>query len=247
MSSRPSAQRSPTASDLIGVSEAARLLGVTRQTVYRRAARGDLVAQSLDPPRFLRGDVERLTRSPAPGVPGNSARTRERILLAAARVIAESGIAACTMEAVASESGVSRGGVLHHFVDKDQLMTALAQAFTEAVDAEWNQLLADDATLDVADAYIAMTTSPPHPYGAAVLLGATAHEVARAHVADAVRRWYSRIDDESADGAAVERCLAADALWLLATLRADPLPPAVRNSLLARLAHRPLTDRQSST
>jgi hypothetical protein len=26
-----------------------------------------------------------------------------------------------------------------------------------------------------------------------------------AHVADAVRSWYSRIDDESTDGAAVER------------------------------------------
>ncbi len=236
MTPRPSDDRASGARDLVGVSETARLLGVTRQTVYRWAARGDLVTHGDAPPRFARDDVDRLARTTVPTAPGDGGKTRERILLAAARVIEVSGIAACTMDAVATESGVSRGGVLHHFVDKDQLMSALAQAFTSSVEAEWKRHLSDDAALDIADAYIATTTSPPHPYGAAVLLGATAHETARAHVADAVRRWYARIIAESSDAGAVERCLAADALWLLSTLHADPLPAPERAAVLDRLS-----------
>jgi AcrR family transcriptional regulator len=52
-------------------------------------------------------------------------RTRETVLRAAARVIASQGISAFTLDAVAQEAGVTKGGVLHHFPSKADLITGL--------------------------------------------------------------------------------------------------------------------------
>ena len=48
-----------------------------------------------------------------------------RMLDAAEAVIAREGIADVTLEAVAAEAGISKGGLLHHFPSKDALVEAL--------------------------------------------------------------------------------------------------------------------------
>lgn len=72
-------------------------------------------------------------------------RTRHRILEAAAVVVLAHG-ASASLELVAREAGVSKGGLLHHFRSKDDLLVALAahltQTFEEQVEA---QLDPDDA------------------------------------------------------------------------------------------------------
>lgn len=52
-------------------------------------------------------------------------QTRDSVLDAAARVIARQGISAFTIEAVAQEAGITKGGVLHHFPSKESLMNGL--------------------------------------------------------------------------------------------------------------------------
>src|SRR5262249_60196574 len=55
-----------------------------------------------------------------------SARSsRERILHAAARVAVRDGVMAMTLDAVAAEAGVSKGGLLYHFRSKDELIAAM--------------------------------------------------------------------------------------------------------------------------
>lgn len=52
-------------------------------------------------------------------------QTRETILQAAAHIIVNLGIHAFTIEAVAQEAGITKGGVLHHFPSKEALINGL--------------------------------------------------------------------------------------------------------------------------
>jgi AcrR family transcriptional regulator len=58
-------------------------------------------------------------------------KTREAVLKAAAQVIIRLGIGAFTIEAVAQESGVTKGGVLHHFPSKEALIYGLIDDVTQ--------------------------------------------------------------------------------------------------------------------
>lgn len=51
--------------------------------------------------------------------------TRERILDALRTVLARGGASAVTLEAVAAEAGLSKGGLLYHFKNKEALYAAL--------------------------------------------------------------------------------------------------------------------------
>jgi AcrR family transcriptional regulator len=51
--------------------------------------------------------------------------TRERLLHAAATVIRRLGVCALTLDAVAAEAGVSKGGLLYHFPSKEALLDGL--------------------------------------------------------------------------------------------------------------------------
>ena len=54
--------------------------------------------------------------------------SRERILAAAVQVALREGVSAMTLEAVAREAGVSKGGLLYHFASKDELIAAMLAA-----------------------------------------------------------------------------------------------------------------------
>ncbi|MGV8056682.1 MAG: TetR/AcrR family transcriptional regulator [Smithellaceae bacterium] len=53
---------------------------------------------------------------------GHSGNARERIIDAAEQVVIDSGARHLTLEAVASKAGISRGGLLYHFHDKEALL-----------------------------------------------------------------------------------------------------------------------------
>ena len=66
------------------------------------------------------------------------ARTRREdrptiILDAAERLIRREGTRTLTIDAVAAEATLSKGGVLHHFASKDALITALAERKLKAI------------------------------------------------------------------------------------------------------------------
>ncbi|HEU4362859.1 MAG TPA: helix-turn-helix domain-containing protein [Mycobacterium sp.] len=53
---------------------------------------------------------------------------RQRILLAAERLLARNGWRSTTLAQIASEAGVSAAGLLHHFASKEQLLHAVLDA-----------------------------------------------------------------------------------------------------------------------
>ncbi|NUS04790.1 MAG: TetR/AcrR family transcriptional regulator [Nonomuraea sp.] len=58
----------------------------------------------------------------------DAARNREKVLAAAARLFAEKGVEAVSMDAVAAEAGVGKGTLFRRFGDKSGLAVALLDA-----------------------------------------------------------------------------------------------------------------------
>ena len=71
-------------------------------------------------------------RDDADGKPGRQGNSRPRILDSARNVVATRGTRHLTLDAVAADAGVSKGGVIYHFPNKQALLEALLDdALTE--------------------------------------------------------------------------------------------------------------------
>jgi AcrR family transcriptional regulator len=76
----------------------------------------------------------------------NRSATRETLLRAASQVVIDKGVDSLTLDAVAQQASVSKGGLLYHFPSKDALVESvieqLIQDFELVLQAEFDQ---DDA------------------------------------------------------------------------------------------------------
>ncbi|SFL90814.1 DNA-binding transcriptional regulator, AcrR family [Desulfomicrobium norvegicum] len=70
---------------------------------------------------------------------------RSKLIECAARIITEKGPNAVTIQAVADAAGVTKGGLLHHFKNKNQLSEAVSRYFIEQLDTEISKLMAEDS------------------------------------------------------------------------------------------------------
>lgn len=68
---------------------------------------------------------------------------RDQILDAAERVVIREGAAQLTIDAVAAEAGVSKGGVLYSFASKDALIDALYRRILASFDAIADRVIAE--------------------------------------------------------------------------------------------------------
>ncbi len=80
--------------------------------------------------------------------------TRERILVAMRALLARGGTSAATLENVAAEAGISKGGLLYHFPSKQALYRGLLTRTRDAVAAE---LAGHDNKDGVVRAYLEYT------------------------------------------------------------------------------------------
>lgn len=69
------------------------------------------------------------------------------LLDAAIRVLSRDGMGALTLDAVAREAGVSKGGLTHHFATKDALIAAMLEHFAQRLLRELDRFAADDPDL----------------------------------------------------------------------------------------------------
>jgi AcrR family transcriptional regulator len=164
--------------------------------------------------------------------------TRAHLLDAAVAVIRRDGAQALTLDAVAAEAGVSKGGLLYHFKSKRQLLDAMVARWMDEWEAEFD---ADTS----GDGFVASFVRTSHLGGAGQeqravetgLLAAIAAEPAvLAAVRDRYATWQDRVEREGSDPveATVAR-LAADGLWLADLLGLAPPQGQLREQVLARL------------
>jgi AcrR family transcriptional regulator len=159
---------------------------------------------------------------------------RPRLLEAAAAVVRRDGPRALTLDAVAAEAGVSKGGLLYHFPTKDALVEALIDDWLDGFEAEvragsggWPRAYARaigqrSAAARATDiALMVAVAGGPHELEA----------VARRYTA-----WQEQSLAEAPDpvDATIVR-LAADGLWLADLFGLAPPKGKLRRAVLERL------------
>jgi AcrR family transcriptional regulator len=89
---------------------------------------------------------------------------RDRLLNAAERVVARDGVLNLTLEAVAREAGVSKGGLLYHFPSKSDLIIAIVERVATECEAEQSKASAADPNPGAfTRAYLARRAEPLDP------------------------------------------------------------------------------------
>jgi len=173
-------------------------------------------------------------------------KARDAILDAAQARLLSQGPSGLVLDAVASEAGVSKGGLLYHFPSKEALIRGLSERMLAGFDAIQEALHAADADPDGAwtRAYVRSTVTPkgePADDSARLMAGLLAGLGGDAsHLGEVQARfqhWQSRI--ERADGidptdATIVR-LAADGLWLSALIGLPGMPKTLARKVMARL------------
>ena len=156
--------------------------------------------------------------------------TRAKLLDAAGAVIRRDGPQALTLDAVAAQAGVSKGGLLYHFRSKRELLDGLVgrwmDDFQRDIDAESGNF---------ARRYVAANDGA-HAEEVGMLAALVADPQVLAAVRDRHETWQDRVATEGGDpvDATVAR-LAADGLWLADLLGTAPPRGELRERVLARL------------
>ena len=172
--------------------------------------------------------------------------TSERILRAAEEVVLRDGVAHLTLEAAASEAGLSKGGVLYHFPSRTALVKAMVHRLGERFDQDLEAVADHDGRPgSFTRAYLRATIDPPphadaardERLGAALLAAISADPDLLAPLVEYFARWQQALDEDGLEppGRATVVRLAADGLWLLDLVGLASLSPAQRAGAVAEL------------
>jgi AcrR family transcriptional regulator len=161
-----------------------------------------------------------------------TSKTRNRLLDAAGHVVRRDGAQALTLDAVAAEAEVSKGGLLYHFKSKRELVEGMVERWLKEFEHD----------IDQADpAFVRGYVRASDPAGMQMdELGMLAALIADPSLLLSVRRqygiWQDRVEREGRDpvDATVAR-LAADGLWLAELLGMGPPTGELREHVLQRL------------
>ncbi|WP_428561537.1 MAG: TetR/AcrR family transcriptional regulator [Solidesulfovibrio sp. DCME] len=167
---------------------------------------------------------------------------RSQLLAAAAGIVVARGLAGLTLDLVAREAGLSKGGLIHHFPSKQALIEGLFLEMLAAFEAGL-AAAADHVPTSrrrFTRAYVAAILTPCFGAFDGKLLGACAlalcHDPAITGLWEGwLARQFSAYGEDPADVAGRLIRYAADGMWLeMATEQAGCLPED-RRAVVARL------------
>lgn len=140
---------------------------------------------------------------------------RNLLLDAAEAVVVRQGIANLTLDAVAAEAGMSKGGLLHHFPNKDRLVEAMVQRSADS----WRQCYTE-----------AYEQSPEGP--GRMARGLLNHCVSKGWT-DQLRRSSSAVFAALAHNPSLIEPMRAAYTELYQRVAEDQLPPGVGEAVVA--------------
>ncbi len=167
---------------------------------------------------------------------------RQQLLEVAARLASEKGMTAVTLDAVSGASGVSKGGLLHHFPNKNTLLEALFDSLIERLDRAIEEEMRADPlphgrfTRGYLRACLALRDRPEETKDwAQVTMVLLSEPPLRQRWRDWVReRSEEYVGTDSSVDAAIVR-LATDGLWLADLLDSHAMDESAREKLVERL------------
>lgn len=180
----------------------------------------------------------------------SASKTKEHILDSAASVIVRDGVGNLTLDRVAKEAGLSKGGLLYHFGQKEQLIQALIERILHHFDEERRAYEGEEAPRTRgrrtrAFVRASLEGSWAHKTGVkrhgmemfAALVGALSLDPT---LLDPLRRrsrqWQAELENDGLppDRATVIR-LAADGLWFAELMGFTRLPASRRRSVIREM------------
>jgi AcrR family transcriptional regulator len=171
----------------------------------------------------------------------SSLSTRDGILSAAARIVIERGASRMTLEAVAREAGVSKGGLLYHFESKDALIRGMVELMVqrhgERIRSEYER---DDVGTNQGRWLRALTRTSFASEDQELGAGLTAAVLLNPDLLEANRRAYELrqglIEQDGVDVVVANIIrLAGDGLWFSELLGFAPPPEPLKARILERL------------
>ena len=165
---------------------------------------------------------------------------QKRLLRAAGSVLRREGMGKLTFDAMATEAGLSKGGVLHYFPSKQHVLEALVNASMEAFEQAVDALSSADPKAQGAwtRAYLLVSAAPGTDGQHAGYAVAWANDPG---LLSLVQRhydaWNNRLANDGIDPAVATLVrLAADGLWQADGLKLSPPEGDSRQALLHLLA-----------
>ncbi|WP_310829035.1 TetR/AcrR family transcriptional regulator [Paenibacillus pedocola] len=171
----------------------------------------------------------------------NSNSKRSVILTAASFVIRNQGVEKLTLEAVAKEAGVSKGGLLHHFSNKNALIQGLVEELTDGFvtdvqeraaisavnEGKWSRAYTESVACDIKDGNGISTALTAALFSKPELLGKLQEQYAL---------WQKDIENDGIDPvrSTIVR-LAADGLWFSEMFSFGNLDAELREKVIQEL------------
>ncbi|MBS7813638.1 TetR/AcrR family transcriptional regulator [Roseococcus pinisoli] len=167
-----------------------------------------------------------------------AARLREKLLASAAALLVRMGVHGLTLDAVARDAAVSKGGLLHHFASKSDLLQALMDDIYSRYLGRIDELSALDPESHgrYTRAYIRAALSTDVGHGqAALIMALLLDPTLRSGWLRKAGSLLQKDITEGDPGLAQILRLAADGLWLSEAFSIHELSAAEREALEARL------------
>lgn len=168
--------------------------------------------------------------------------TREKLVQAAAQLVVSKGINRVTLEQVALEAGVSKGGLLHHFPTKQALLNGLIEQVGQVFKARLEKYMALETSFQpgrLARAYI--RASFEYEADELQLTNAIAKVVSEfPELLQELQTDFAQLDQEmQKDGLPAARALvirlACDGLWFSELIGVSSLQESLRSQMLEEL------------
>lgn len=162
---------------------------------------------------------------------------RMRILEAVIAIIERDGLTAVTFDAVAAETGITRGGLIYHFRSRDELVTATHEFQAERWRLQIEELAARRTNGDLQLAYI-LSGGAGATRADIVLMLDSVHSPEHARLWSEVRGKAAPAVPTHDDQKSMARFiagLASDGLWLMDALDPDGVPDDIKRRVLEAL------------
>lgn len=173
---------------------------------------------------------------------GSLVGVRDRLLDAAEKVVARDGVGRLTLDAVAHEAGVSKGGLLYHFPAKSALITAIVERLANRCESRQAEAVSADPQPVGAftRAYLTVRTHPPDPQRESIHTAVLAAIGTDPEYLDPLRKriaeWQERLESDGIDRvlASIVR-LAVDGLAVGRLLRVPVPEGELRERVIEKL------------
>ncbi|WP_054023172.1 TetR/AcrR family transcriptional regulator [Bacillus sp. FJAT-28004] len=171
----------------------------------------------------------------------NKLPTRKRLLLAASNIVLKQGMAKLTLEAVSKEAGVSKGGLLHYFPNKESLVEGLVNELTQEFeeDIEERVQTEGDTPGKWVRSYVKSTFESEESgleIGTVFSAALYANPDMLLKIQTLFAAWQKNIENDGIDPvhATIAR-LAADGLWFSEIFGMRPLDEQLRTRVFEQL------------